>query len=149
MITCSCKVTWKIRSVISLLPQGLWQPNLARWWLTMTSLQAWSQTTLWTCDNKKHYLSTNTMPMATKLGRVVTYNEESPSIKSQDPMITYSCMVMRKNEYVISLLPQDLWPLKSAMWWVTIRGFHAESHTTNHATDQIFFIPTTRRTLTI
>ena len=31
------------------------------------------------------------MPMATKPGWVVTYNEELPSIKSHHPLITWSC----------------------------------------------------------
>ena len=31
LITWSCKVTSKIRSVISLLPQVLWPPNLAKY----------------------------------------------------------------------------------------------------------------------
>ena len=34
------------------------------------------------------------MPMATKLGRVVTCNEELPLIKSHDPSITWSREVM-------------------------------------------------------
>ena len=31
------------------------------------------------------------MLVPTKPGRVVTYNEELPSIKSQDPLIIWSC----------------------------------------------------------
>ena len=31
------------------------------------------------------------MPIATKLGRVVTFNEELPSIKSENPLIMWSC----------------------------------------------------------
>ena len=33
------------------------------------------------------------MPMATKPGRVVTYNEEPPSIKSKGPLIMSPCKV--------------------------------------------------------
>ena len=32
LIVWSCEFMWQIRSVISLLPQGLLSPNLARWW---------------------------------------------------------------------------------------------------------------------
>ena len=35
LITRSCKVTWNIRSVLSLLQKRLWLPNLIRYWLTM------------------------------------------------------------------------------------------------------------------
>ena len=34
------------------------------------------------------------MPMATKLGREVTYLEEVPPITSHDPLNTWSCEVM-------------------------------------------------------
>ena len=34
LITWYLKFTENIRSVISLLPQGLWSPNLAKWELT-------------------------------------------------------------------------------------------------------------------
>ena len=40
------------------------------------------------------YISNTTVPMATKLGRVVTCNEELPLIKSHDPSITWSREVM-------------------------------------------------------
>ena len=34
LITWYCKFTINIRSVISLLPQSLWSPNLAKWGIT-------------------------------------------------------------------------------------------------------------------
>ena len=45
------------------------------------------------------------MTMATKHGRLVTYNEELPSKKLQDPLITCSCKVTRQIKYVMFLLP--------------------------------------------
>ena len=51
------------------------------------------------------------MPMATKLGRVVTHYEEFPSRKSQDLSITFSCEVISQISNVISLLAEDLWAL--------------------------------------
>ena len=41
----SCSST--IRSIISPLPQCLWPPNLAVWWITMRSSHPWSHMTLW------------------------------------------------------------------------------------------------------
>ena len=41
---------------------------------------------------------------ATKPGRVVTYNEDLPSVNSQDPLITWSCKV-KYVKYVIFPLP--------------------------------------------
>ena len=51
--------------------------------------------------NQKH-TSTTKMSKVTKFGRVVTYDQELPSIKSEDPLITWFC----KFEYVIFLTPQ-------------------------------------------
>ena len=66
------------------------------------------------------------MPMATKRSRVVTFNKELPSIKSEDPLIAWSYKVTRQIRYVISLLPQDLWPLNLAMWRVNVRGLYMQ-----------------------
>ena len=52
-------VKWNIRSVISLLQQGLWPAKLAKWWRTVRSFHPQSYTTLWTrghvrpCDKLK------------------------------------------------------------------------------------------------
>ena len=142
LITWSCKVTWNIRFVISLLQKGLWSPNLARWWRLSRSFRPESYTTLWTRAHVLHklktylhyrnvsgyqtwlgcyiqrrasihkvsrpfcqvvfqghvknyicYISTTTMTMATKPGRMVPYNEKLPSIKSQNLFVTRSCKV--------------------------------------------------------
>ena len=37
LIMWSCKVTWQTKTIISLLQKSLWQPNLAEWWLPLTS----------------------------------------------------------------------------------------------------------------
>ena len=39
----------------------------------------------------KHCIYTIAMSMVTKLDRVMTYHEELPSIKSHDPLVTWSC----------------------------------------------------------
>ena len=57
------------------------------------------------------------MTTDTKQDRVVTYNEERPSKKSEDPLITWSCKFMSQIKYVFFfLLPQDFWLLNVA-WW--------------------------------
>ena len=44
--TCSHEVTWQIKYVISLPPQGLWQLSVARWWLILSGhLSKWWLTT--------------------------------------------------------------------------------------------------------
>ena len=35
LIMWSCKITWQTKIIISSLPQCLWPPNLASWWLAM------------------------------------------------------------------------------------------------------------------
>ena len=46
------------------------------------------------------------MSMATKLGRVVTYNDVLPSIKSHDPLMTWSCDITSQTKSIRSPLPQ-------------------------------------------
>ena len=53
--------------------------------------------------NGKHRPSTTRVPMATKLGRMITYLDGLLPIKSHDPLITCSCKI-------ISPIPQCLWP---------------------------------------
>ena len=58
--------------------------------------------------NEICYIPTTTMNMATKHGRVVTYYEVLPFIKSQDPLIRWSCKATQQIKYFIFLLPQSL-----------------------------------------
>ena len=68
------------------------------------------------------------MPMTTKLDRVVTYNEELPSINPYDPSVTSSCEVMLQNQYLIFPLALDKWPSNMVKWWwLIVRGFHPQS----------------------
>ena len=52
----------------------------------------------------------------TKIGREITYNEEHPFIKFQNPLSTWSCKVMWQIYYLITLLPQCLRPLNVTRW---------------------------------
>ena len=48
------------------------------------------------------------MPMATKLGSLVTFHEGLPPIKSHDFLITWSCRITRHTELIITPLPEWL-----------------------------------------
>ena len=104
LITWSCKLTWNIRSVTSLLPQDLWPPNLQGGDLsweasTYNFTQPFQYVVIiitsskGSVDNYIHYIFTTTMTLAIKLGRVVTYDEELPSLKLKDPLMTWICKV--------------------------------------------------------
>ena len=48
------------------------------------------------------------MPMTTKLGRMMTYLDEILPIKSNDPLITWSCEITWQSKTIIPTLPQFL-----------------------------------------
>ena len=43
----SCEITWQSEIIVSLVPQCLWPPNVASWWLAMRSFNSWCYSTLW------------------------------------------------------------------------------------------------------
>ena len=145
LVTWSCEITWQTKIITSPLPQYLWPPNLAEWWLTFRSSYPWCYYTLWShglvssrdklkqlyldyhsayghqtwqddvkpwaastynvtlpfshmalqdqVTNWKHNISTNTVPMATKLGRMVTNLEQFLHIMLLCPLVTWSCKI--------------------------------------------------------
>ena len=82
--TWSHQVTWQIKYVISLLPQCLKPPNLRAWWFK--EVIAWGNLT-----NEKHWFSFITIPIVTKLVRVLTYYEKLLLLQSHEPLITWFC----------------------------------------------------------
>ena len=60
------------------------------------------------------------MPMATNVGRIVTYLAEPLPIESHEPLITCSCKILRKAKTIISSLTQCLWPPNLTGWWITL-----------------------------
>ena len=54
------------------------------------------------------------MPMTTKLGRVVTYHEGFPSIKSHDPLVVWSCKITWQTKFMLTPPPEQLWTPKLA-----------------------------------
>ena len=69
------------------------------------------------------------MSITINFGKVGIYNEDFPSIKSPDPLITWSCKVVQVILADVSLPPQSLWPQNLAKWWL-LRNFNPLSHTT-------------------
>ena len=67
--------------------------------------------------------------MAINIGRVAIYNKEFPSIKSSDPLISCSSKVTQNILAAVSLLPQGLWRLNLAEWWLPTKNFNPLSHT--------------------
>ena len=55
-------------------------------------------------------ISTTSMPMATKLSKLVTYYKSVSTRKSHDLSITWSCKVTWQTKNITSPLPQCLWP---------------------------------------
>ena len=70
------------------------------------------------------WLSTTTMSMATKLGRVETYHEVLPPIKSCNPSTAWSCKITWQTKTITSPLPQCLWRLNLAGWWRFMKSSH-------------------------
>ena len=60
------------------------------------------------------------MPVVTKLGRVVTYSEGLPPIKSHGSLSTYSYNIMWQTEVFIYPLLQCPWPQNLVVWWLTV-----------------------------
>ena len=50
LITWSCKIAWQTKTILSPLPQCLWPPNMAGWWLTLSGSHPPSYSTLWSRD---------------------------------------------------------------------------------------------------
>ena len=63
------------------------------------------------------------IPMATKLGRVVTQHGELPLIKLLGLSITWFCGVTWRIKYLMCLLVLDQWPPRKAGLWLIVRSF--------------------------
>ena len=50
LILWSCEIIWQTKTIISLIPQCLWPPNLAGWWLTLSGFHPLSCLTHWWRD---------------------------------------------------------------------------------------------------
>ena len=126
----SSKITSQTKSIIPPLQQCLSPPNLTGWWLTLRGSYyqvTWPFNIVLLRDhvtNLNHYISTTTIPGATKPNRMVTYLEEPPAKKSHDHFLTWSCKITLKIKYIISPLIQGLWLTNMARWLYIMRSFH-------------------------
>ena len=99
------------------------------WWVTLTSSPCKATQPFGRVDsqvhetNQNHYISTFTVAVATKLGRMVTYLVGLLPIKSNGTLITWQIRI-------ISPLPQCLWPPNFGSRWLTLRGSYPASHMT-------------------
>ena len=79
--------------------------------------------------NWKHYIFTTRVPMAIKLGRMVTYRNELRSKKSEDFLIIMSSdEIPCQTKIFKSPLPQWVWLPNFANWWLALRGYYRFSY---------------------
>ena len=88
--------------------QELTQMRLIKLVLVMSSVQ----------DHKKNlkHISTTAVPMATRLGRMVTFLDVLLPIKSHDSLIMWPCEITWQTKTTISPLSECLWPPNLAGW---------------------------------
>ena len=63
----------------------------------------------------------NFLPMFTKFGRILSYHEDLPPVKSHDSLIKWSSEITWQLK-IKFLLPQCLWSRRLAEWWLVLRG---------------------------
>ena len=127
LIKWSSKVTWNINSLLSLLQQVLWLPNLVRCLLTMRSFHPESHTTVWIYGYVKPR-DISPLPQClwpTNQAPLLHTMRSFPPL-SQKSFDFWSCGLLRSHDNlnVISPLTQNLCPLNLPMWWFNIMGFH-------------------------
>ena len=92
-------------------------------WGASTHNIMWSfnHVVLWT-QVTNSYIATFTRQMATKHGKVLTYGEGLPSVKSQNPLNKWSREVTLQTKNIKSLLSQGLWSPNLSGCWDTARS---------------------------
>ena len=129
MITWVCKITWNIRSVMFLLQQGLWPPNLAKWLFSIRSFrgpQPLEGVVMW---HQKKFSSSTTIPEAAKVS----------VIKLHDHSNKWLCEVTWHIKSIKSKLSQCLLsPNFSELWYITKSS---QSQSLNHVVLWFWFSP--------
>ena len=92
-IALSCKIKWQLKVIVSQLPQCLWLPNLAS--LANLTCNEGLPTMLLHPLVKCFwlYISSGTLFMTTRRGRMVTYLDYFLLINSKDHIITWFCEI--------------------------------------------------------
>ena len=96
------------------------------WWGKIDYNVTWLSDHLFTeftWQNKNEILSWNNA-CENQLGRMITYNEENPTIMSHEPLTTWSHEITWQNEYKISPYLQNPWPPNMAGRLLMIKGTH-------------------------
>ena len=108
-------------SKLSFLLKSRWHLNLAGRWVTIVSDHVVFRhpVTNWT-----NYISNTTVPMATKLGRIVTYLGWLLPIMLPIPLVTWACKITWQTKTAISPIPQYPWSSNVAGWLLTMRCSH-------------------------
>ena len=84
---------WHDKTITSPLPQFLWPDDDLLWRALMMGSMAWLFDHMFLRDqviNETYYISTITIPINTKLGKVVNYCERLPPLKLLDPFVTWA-----------------------------------------------------------
>ena len=118
----SCSSTTK--NIRSLLLQCIWLPiwlgGILSWGLPSIKshgpLITWSSEITWIVSPLPQCISTTTVSMAIKLGRMVSYPQGLRPLMSYDSSIMCSCGVTWCIEYVVSLLVLDQWTPNMTGW---------------------------------
>ena len=122
LIAWYCEVTWQTKIILYALTECLWPPirqddNLS--WLAPTHRVPWLFDYVFFSDhvtNQNYCISTVTVLMATKHGRMMTYFEGFLTIKSHKTLTTWSSKVNWQTETIISPLPKCLWSPNLSGW---------------------------------
>ena len=117
----SCEITWQTKS-ISPPPQYLW-PYLVTYLDCLLAIKSNDQIITWFCEitwQTKNCISTTTMLMTTKCGRMMTYLEWLLPIKSRDHIITWSNNVTWKTEIIV--YPLTMSGCLLGRWGYTMRS---------------------------
>ena len=102
-----------------------WQAgNLPRWDTAHNVTWLFHHVVLWDHVTTWKHISTITVPMATNLGKLVTYPEGLLPIILLHPLFTWSCEITLQTKSIIFTLPQYLWPQNLAGWWLTLSAFY-------------------------
>ena len=84
-----------------------WQDGKLPWWARVFKVTfPFAHVILWDhLINWNHYISTTTVPMATKLDRMVTYLNGLVPVKSHSHLITWFCKITWQTKIIKSSLP--------------------------------------------
>ena len=72
-----------------------------------------------------------------KLDKIMIYLKGLLPTNLPDPLVTWFSKITLQTKTTTSSLPQCLWPVKFAGWWLTMRVFHPESHMTLWSRDHV------------